>query len=331
VAQLSTFDPEVIKMRMRLTCWTALSVFGIALVTSAFAQTETNQIRGRLGYPLGTLLTVEGVKLVPWKGPALVIQKVNGRLLEKPVTMELVNVQAFDVATNVACCFKGVEEMLVVPDNYSQLPKGTYYRFRVKEVITPPEVILHMPSAQESRPSDAGRLAIQPKVTPESLLDDLPDPLILCVVNTQHEAFRFSTFMASDATMPPMPNVRVEARNTSSGRIRTCTPVVLTEKRASLVLKSGEAKDIQVYHRGFVADLPEGTYAVTVSLFDDADSVQQTPIAVSRSITVKISTRERGDRAGRRSLGVEPDGAANGSQPIRSETNRTSSAAGSRR
>ena len=230
---------------------------------------------------------------MPWKGPALVIQKVNERLLEKPVTMELVNVQVFDVATNVTCCFKGVEEMLVVPDNDSQLPKGTYYRFKVTEVITPPEITLRLSDAQESRPKDAGRPATQQKVTSEILLDALPNPLTLRVVNTQHEAFRFSTFMSSNASMPPMPNVRVEARDTSSGRIRTCTPVVLTEKRASLVLKPGEAKDIQVYHRGFVADLPEGTYAVTVSLFDDADSVQQTPIAVSRSITVKISSRDR--------------------------------------
>lgn len=122
------------------------------------------------------------------------------------------------------------------------------------------------------------------------LFDALPNPLTVRLVNSQREAFRYSTFMSTHATMPPMPNVRVEVTDTSSRRIITCTPVVLTERRRSLVLKPGEAADIQVCHRGF-GDLPPGTSEVTVFLFSDTDSKQQTPIAVSRSITVKTKPR----------------------------------------
>lgn len=127
------------------------------------------------------------------------------------------------------------------------------------------------------------------------LLDAIPNPLTLRVVSAQPEGLTFSTFMSTHATMPPMPNVRVEATDTSSGRIRTCTPVVLTEKRASIVLRRGEAAEIQVHHRGF-EDLPPGTYQVSVLLFSDADTRQERPIAVSSSITVKISSR--GSRGG---------------------------------
>ena len=46
---------------------------------------------------------------------------------------------------------------------------------------------------------------------------------------------------------------------------------------------------------------------------------------------VDLRGSELGDLLGKMALQAEPDGPANGSQPIRSETNRTSSAAGSRR
>ena len=137
----------------------------------------------------------------------------------------------------------------------------------------------------------------------EIFLDAIPNPLTLHLVGAQPEGLTYSTFMSTEATMPPMPNVRVEATATSSGRVRTCTPVVLTEKRASIVLKQGEAADIQVHHRGFEG-LPPGIYQVTVLLFSDTDSKQERPIAVSSSVTVKISSRESGSGSRQRRLGV---------------------------
>jgi hypothetical protein len=44
-----------------------------------------------------------------------------------------------------------------------------------------------------------------------------------------------------------------------------------------------------------------------------------------------LRQQQKGSIEDLRTIGFQPDGAANGSQPIRSETNRTSSAAGSRR
>jgi hypothetical protein len=149
---------------------------------------------------------------------------------------------------------------------------------------------LVLSGAEDSRQKSSGESATVQTLKCEVLLDVLPNPLTLRVLNAQREAFRYSTFMSSHATMPPMPNVRVEVTEPTSRRIRTCTPVVLTEKRSSVVLKPGEAEDIQVYHRGFV-DLPPGTYEVAVLLFNDTDSKQQAPIAVSPSITVRIKPR----------------------------------------
>ena len=76
----------------------------------------------------------------------------------------------------------------------------------------------------------------------------------------------------------------------------------------------------------------------------DSQMIREVTLMTSLSITVtflllaflaRISFRQVGLlRAAAKDLGIEdgqPDGAANGSQPIRSETNRTSGAAGSRR
>jgi uncharacterized protein YceK len=65
------------------------------------------------------------------------------------------------------------------------------------------------------------------------------------------------------------------------------------------------------YGVGAIIDLPFSIVFDTVLL----------PLDLTRS---KAPARDRGTEG-------EPDGPANGSQPIRSETNRTSSAAGSRR
>lgn len=51
-------------------------------------------------------------------------------------------------------------------------------------------------------------------------------------------------------------------------------------------------------------------------------------LAQARGLVLVLTRREFGTR---QKDGIEPDGAANGSQPIRSERNSTSSAAGSRR
>jgi len=144
--------------------------------------------------------------------------------------------------------------------------------------------------------SVSGAATLQP-LQCDIVLEAIPNPLTLRMLGTQSQGLRYGMFMSTHATMPPMPNVRVEVRDTNSGRIRACTPVVPTEKRDSVLLKRGETADIQVYHRG-CEDLPPGTYEVSVSLFGDEDAKQQIPIAVSSSITVIAKPQAVGDGKG---------------------------------
>ena len=155
--------------------------------------------------------------------------------------------------------------------------------------------ILCLSIVEGARQKDVHKQATLQKLKCEILLDVLPNPLTVRIVNKQSEEIRYSTFMSTHATMPPMPNVRVEVTDISSHLIRTCTPVVLTEKRSSFILKPGESKDLHVYHYGF-SDLPQGVYEVTVMLFNDTDTKQETPMAVSPIITMKINPRaDKGD------------------------------------
>ncbi|TAL27014.1 MAG: hypothetical protein EPN94_02145 [Nitrospirae bacterium] len=127
------------------------------LVPSVFAQTlSTGDIpMGKLGYPLGTYLTIEGIGVRAEKGKkvgvrTLLVDTVNGKKLESPVSIsiEIENVDVLPKATR--CILRGYEsgKMIGVPFEVARkeqvpMPAAMWQFFRyfiVTSVVEPKEL-----------------------------------------------------------------------------------------------------------------------------------------------------------------------------------------------
>ncbi len=121
----------------------------------------------------------------------------------------------------------------------------------------------------------------------EILVNNIPNPLNVHLLNAGSSAYEYCTFMAKHATMPPMPNVRIEVKNRSTGEVKSYVPVVLAEKRKNFSLQTGGIAELSIYHRG--VKLAPGDYKVVVLLYQDEDVDQKTPISVSKPLLVSVS------------------------------------------
>lgn len=118
------------------------------------------------------------------------------------------------------------------------------------------------------------------------VLDHIPNPLTVRLENRGQTTWELSEFMAKHATMPPMPNVRIEARNRRTGKITAYVPVVLSEQRKQRILRPGQTTSLSIYHRGL--KLPPGEYDITVLFFVDEDVPQEKPIGASDPLGVQV-------------------------------------------
>ena len=124
-----------------------LVVAGAFLCSSMIVNAETNATTGRLGYPIGTPLKIEGLMKRPMKEYSLIVEKVNDKELRKPVIVSLgITCGPFIEFSNAVICLKGVEWIETVPQEVDpktgipilqQHEAGTFFRFAVQEVIEP--------------------------------------------------------------------------------------------------------------------------------------------------------------------------------------------------
>jgi hypothetical protein len=81
---------------MKLAVWSITVSFILCCVLHA--QSETNSAMGRLGYPIGKVVTVEGARKEGGKGVGryMVVTKVNGEPVSQLTTLYVENVVFFD-------------------------------------------------------------------------------------------------------------------------------------------------------------------------------------------------------------------------------------------
>lgn len=99
-----------------------LSCNGLAMAQQKLPTNDTSEAsavvpRGRLGFQLGTYLTVEGIKAERGKigDRTLIVDTVNGQKLDKPINVPLEGVTP--LPSGVRCAVRGYEtgEMIGVP------------------------------------------------------------------------------------------------------------------------------------------------------------------------------------------------------------------------
>ena len=133
--------------RSEMKCVACSVAIGFLLCASLIAQSETNPVMGRLGYRVGTPLTIEGViPARPVKGYFLVVDMVNERRLSKPIWIEVaMSRDLFLASSNTVLRLRGREKTYTVvairdPETgvllQLQAP-GTFLRFEIQEVIRP--------------------------------------------------------------------------------------------------------------------------------------------------------------------------------------------------
>ncbi len=133
--------------------------------TVAKAQTDTNQIMGKLGYIVGTELTIKAT-FQAGKGSSVLVTKVNGKDLPKP---ELINTHNLDPHTeiprNTVCRFRGLEITYmitpVIDPATGQYPKqqalsGRHFAFKITEVLAPAGVKVREEKSPNKVPEDIG-------------------------------------------------------------------------------------------------------------------------------------------------------------------------------
>jgi hypothetical protein len=122
-----------------------------ALVVSSLAAAKADDIpSGRLGYRLGTYLTIEGVRAETFKAGVntLLVDTVNGKKLDTPLGIWIENVESLPKATR--CILRGYESgrMIGIPHGVAAkenlpLPQAAWQFFRyflVTSVVEPKEL-----------------------------------------------------------------------------------------------------------------------------------------------------------------------------------------------
>jgi hypothetical protein len=115
------------------------------------AGSNTNQITGRLGLPVGTEVEIQGTRADRFKGCGLDVSALDGKKLDRPIRIRLSNLaHPFTVHTNTICRFRGCEFTFVVTNQLDkatgiplqQAAAGRHFEFMVQEVISPDTVKL---------------------------------------------------------------------------------------------------------------------------------------------------------------------------------------------
>ena len=130
-----------------MKCVACSVAIGFLLCASLIAQSETNPVMGRLGYRVGTSLTIEGVIPVrPVKGYFLDVDTVNDKKLSEPVRIEVaMSRNLFLASSNTVLRLRGREKTYTVvairdPKTGAELQAhapGTFFLFEILEVIRP--------------------------------------------------------------------------------------------------------------------------------------------------------------------------------------------------
>ena len=127
----------------------------LATATVALAQREDMIPGGRLGFPLGTYLTVTGTrpegpkfKTNPWT--SLLVTEANGKKIDPPIMIEVENLGASYFPSNTTVIIRGYEtgKMVGVPFEVAQkenipVPQvGWHFRrtFVFTSSVTPPKL-----------------------------------------------------------------------------------------------------------------------------------------------------------------------------------------------
>ena len=115
--------------------------------------TSTPIPTGKLGHPLGTYLTVEGKRFDGIKSgrSTLMVEKVNGRKLVKPVNIWVENVKHPGFPKNIHCVIRGYEsgKMVGVPFAVAKKEKNItipqtcwqFYRYFIMTSVVKPDSI----------------------------------------------------------------------------------------------------------------------------------------------------------------------------------------------
>jgi hypothetical protein len=111
-----------------------------------------------LGHPLGTYLTIEGVRLERGKAGTrlLLVDTVNGERLPEPPGIWIDNVTHPGLPSGVRCVLRGCEsgkmigtphEVLEAEGLASPQPMWQFYRYFVATLVVEPEALqIHRPS-----------------------------------------------------------------------------------------------------------------------------------------------------------------------------------------
>jgi hypothetical protein len=121
------------------------------------------------------------------------------------------------------------------------------------------------------------------------ILVDIPNPLNVRLVNSTNVPYEFSIFQSTNATMLPMPNMRIEVKNRITGQVKSYVPVILGEKRKTFRLQAGKMVELAIYHRGL--KLTPGDYEIVVLFYRDDDIEQKIPVAASKPLLVSIPSK----------------------------------------
>ncbi len=124
------------------------------LVPSVFTEAlSTEDIpMGKLGYPLGTYLTIEGIRMEKGKvgTQTLLVNVVNGKKLPSPIPIWIDNIKNPGLPKDTRCVFRGYEsgKMIGVPNEVAekeQIPQSQavwqfFHYFTVTSVVEPKDL-----------------------------------------------------------------------------------------------------------------------------------------------------------------------------------------------
>jgi len=125
--------------------WYILVALILTGALDILADSDTNQIVGKLGFPVGTDLTIDGT-FKAGKNSWVLVTKVNDKELPVPVLISTANLAyPVKIPTNVVCRFKGVEITYVIKpvlnpktgEEMQQAASGRHFDFKVTEVVAP--------------------------------------------------------------------------------------------------------------------------------------------------------------------------------------------------
>jgi len=159
---------------------------------------------GLLGYPLGTYLTIEGVRadiLSKKAGYSLLVDMINGKKLETPVGVRVENMTT-ELPEKTRCILRGYESgrMIGIPYEVSQKENifpsqfaawGFHRYFIVTSVVEPKELKTEKTS-QPFYPSEAKQQSVGEANLPKVIF--MPDSKVAFLPGLQSDVFFYNNF-----------------------------------------------------------------------------------------------------------------------------------------